>query len=202
MSFQVKSQRLESNGRPVTYIESPNRGGNLRPLYLIMHYTAGGSAEGAISWFKDPRAKASAHLVIGRDGEVTQMVPFNRVAWHAGRSSWNELEGMNSYAIGIELANAGKLRKNEQGDWVNWASNKVPPAEVTVATHKDETTPAGWQLYTSEQLEAALGVAMALHEAYRFLDILGHEDVSPRRKVDPGPAFPMISFKSKVLGRQ
>ena len=108
---------------------------------------------------------------------------------------------MNKFSIGIELVNAGKLRKNAGGKWVNWALNEIPENEVTLAKHKHEQEQAGWHEYTEAQIDAALKAAIALHAAYEFTDILGHDDISPGRKVDPGPLFPMISFKSKVLGR-
>lgn len=200
MGFDVKGHRLRRDGENVRFVATPNQGGKVQPLYLIMHYTAGPTAAGAISWLANPAAKASAHLVIDRDGTVTQMVPFDRVAWHAGKSRWQDLEGMNSYSIGIELANAGKLEK-VGGKWVNWSGKAVPDAEVMEATHKHETTPAGWHTYPPAQIEASIEVAAALNEAYHFLDVLGHEDVSRGRKVDPGPAFPMRSFESRVMGR-
>ena len=143
MVYDVQSHRLRQAGKPVPFQESPNKGGAVRPLYLIMHYTAGTSADGAIKWLADARAKASAHLVVDRSGSVTQLVPFNRIAWHAGKSRWNELDGMNAFSLGIEIVNAGKLRRNERGQWVNWASTIIPDEEVTVATHKNESSATG-----------------------------------------------------------
>lgn len=199
--YEVQKHFLHKDGTPVSFIKSPNGGSSVRPLYLIIHYTAGTTADGAISWFKNSAAKASAHLVIDRKGVATQMRSFNQSAWHAGKSTWNELEGMNSFSLGIELVNAGKLTKTESGDWVNWAKNKITSSEVIVATHKHESSPAGWHNYSPEQIEAVVDIGMALHAAYGFLDVLGHEDVSPHRKVDPGPAFPMSSVQSRILGR-
>jgi N-acetylmuramoyl-L-alanine amidase len=201
--MDVNNHRLlKDDGNAVTFDSSPHQGGNVNPIYLIMHYTAGVSASSAISWFNNPIAKASAHLVIDRDGTITQMVPFNRIAWHAGKSEWGHLKGMNKYSIGIELACAGKLRKRENGTWVSWSGAVIPTSEVTVAKHKDEDGTAGWHEYTEAQIEAAIKAGLALHREYDFDDVLGHDDVSPGRKVDPGPLFPMISFRSKVLGRQ
>lgn len=202
--MKIEQHRLVQDGSSfaVGFRESPNRGGALRPRFLIMHYTAGIGAGGAISWLCDPQAKASAHFVIARaDGAVTQLVDGNRVAWHAGQSAWNGLQGLNQHSIGIELDNAGKLRR-EGGKWVNWAKRAVPDDEVVELTHKQETTPAGWHTYSAVQIESAIEVALALHAAYRFEDILGHEDIAPGRKSDPGPAFPLASFASRVLGRQ
>ena len=202
--MQIEKHRLvrgESRFN-VQFRESPNRGGALKPRFLVMHYTAGMGAGGAITWLCDPQAKASAHFVIDRvTGAVTQLVDGNRVAWHAGQSEWNGLQGLNQFSIGIELDNAGKLRR-EGGKWVNWAKRVVPDEEVVELTHKHETSPTGWHTYSAIQIEAALEVALALHAAYGFEDILGHEDISCGRKTDPGPAFPLSSFAARVLGRR
>lgn len=109
---------------------------------------------------------------------------------------------MNRYSIGIELVNAGRLRRTEAGDWLSWASVKIPPQDVLVAKHKAETVEAGWHVYPEPQISAALQVAVALHAAFGFEGILGHEDVAPGRKVDPGPAFPLASLSGRVLGRR
>ncbi len=199
--YEVKRHLLHFDSRPVDFVELPNGSSTVRVLYLIIHYTAGTTADGAISWFQNPMARASAHLVIGRDGQVTQMRPFNRSAWHAGKSRWNELENLNSHSLGIELVNAGKLQKTDAGKWINWAEREIPAAEVIVATHKHESSAAGWHIYTPQQIEATVAVGVALNAAYDFLDVLGHEDISPGRKVDPGPAFPMIGVQSRILGR-
>lgn len=185
----------------VSFVDTKNYSNSVAPLYLIMHYTAGITADSAISWFQDPKAEASAHLVIDRNGEITQMVPFNRRAWHAGESRWGKLESMNQYSIGIELVNAGKLRRNPSGEWVNWKGKVIPSDDVTVAIHKNEKSEAGWQEYTEAQVEAALRVGTLLHSVYDFTDVLGHDDVSPERKVDPGPLFPLEGFRSRILGR-
>lgn len=188
-------------GETVRFEKSPNQSLPLSPIYLILHYTAGPTLDGAVSWFLKREARASAHLVIGRDGQIVQMVAFNKKAWHAGTSSWGNLDSMNQYSIGIELVNAGKLRKRSDGRWINWANNVIPDDEVTLAIHKNETTQAGWHEYTEAQINAAIEAASLLNATYHFTDVLGHDDVSPGRKVDPGPLFPLNSFRSIVLGR-
>ena len=108
--MKIDNHRLiADNGQPVRYVETPNHGGVMTPEYLVMHYTAGSSAESAVAWLCNPEAKASAHLVIGRDGSITQLAAFNRSAWHAGQSRWAGRNSLNAFSIGIELDNAGKL---------------------------------------------------------------------------------------------
>lgn len=200
MSFSVRNHTLELNGDAVEFVPTTNQGGAFRPQYLVLHYTAGMTGAGAVAWLAQPASQASAHLVIDRNGNVTQMVRFNRIAWHAGRSEWAGLEGMNRHSIGIELVNAGRLIK--VGDtWQNWAGNVIPADQVVEAPHKHGNVVAGWHAYPAAQIKVALEVALALHSAYGFYDVVGHEDVSRGRRVDPGPAFPMLSFAAKVLGR-
>ena len=79
--MKIVNHRLrEDDGRALGFVVSPNKGGKIEHKYLVIHYTAGRSAESSVNWFANPEAKASAHLVIGRDGSVTQQVPFNRIA--------------------------------------------------------------------------------------------------------------------------
>ena len=108
---------------------------------------------------------------------------------------------MNKYSIGIELVNAGKLQKRADGAWVTWSKKVIPDDEVVLLTHKNESKETGWHIFTEKQINAAIEVASALHEKYEFTDILGHDDSAPSRKIDPGPAFPLGSFSSVVLGR-
>jgi len=190
------------DGTPYPYRPSPNTNGKLDELYyLVMHYTAGPNAEQAVNWLINPAARASAHLVIGRDGSITQLVKFDAIAWHAGQSSWDGLNGLNKYSIGIELDNAGPLTRSGN-QWRAWFSGGVyEDNQVIEAIHKNRSTSQGWLLYTPEQLYAALEVSALLVQHYQLRDILGHEDIAPRRKTDPGPAFPMDAFRSKLFGR-
>jgi len=87
--MKIRNHRLTlDDGNALTYLASPHAGATIAPRFLVIHYTGGSSAAGTISWFQSPQSKVSAHLVIARDGKVTQMVPFNREAWHAGQSRW------------------------------------------------------------------------------------------------------------------
>jgi hypothetical protein len=106
----VEDLLRNDDGSPLAFKASPNRGGSFAhglPDTLVVHFTAGRSAESSVRWLTDKRAKASAHVVIGEDGAITQLVPFNVVAWHAGTSKWKAREGLNRYSIGIELDNPG-----------------------------------------------------------------------------------------------
>jgi N-acetylmuramoyl-L-alanine amidase len=199
--MQIRRHRLHfDNGEAVRYAESPNRGGEFSPRFLIMHYTAGSSFDSSLNHMTRRDAGASAHLLIGRDGAIAQLVPFNRVAWHAGISRWQGLSGLNSHSIGIELDNAGPL--DRQGErWCAWFGRACPDDEVTVARHKNGGARRGWQAYSEAQIATALEAASAICRHYRLADVLGHDDIAPDRKSDPGPAFPMASFRSAVLGR-
>ena len=79
------------------------------PDMIVLHYTAGVSAASSADYLVRPEVKASAHLVIGRDGRIFQLVPFHVEAWHAGRSRYTGREGLNRFSIGIELDNLGRL---------------------------------------------------------------------------------------------
>ncbi len=184
----------------VPFAASPNVGGELKARYLVMHFTAGGSAESSIRHLTKPGAKVSAHLVIGRDGAITQLVPFDRVAWHAGKSRWDGLVGMNKHAIGIELVNPGPLKRLASGKFQAWFERTYDPAvdDILVARHSNGGEPLGWLTFTAAQLDAALEASQAIFAAYPIREIVGHDDISPGRKVDPGPAFPMPNFKSHL----
>src|SRR5437868_7138213 len=89
-------------GTNVRFIQTPNTSGafsNGLPDTIIIHYTAGSSAESSVKTLTTPSAKASAHMVIGRDGSITQLAPFNIVTWHAGESAYGTRSGFNKYAI-------------------------------------------------------------------------------------------------------
>jgi len=200
--MKILRHRLhDDQGNALPFELTPNHGGALEPEYLVLHYTAGRDAESSIRWFKNKDANASAHLVIGRDGSVTQMVSFDRIAWHAGISRWEDRVGLNTYSIGIELDNPGKLRRRGNR-WYSWFEQAYDDDRVVEAVHKNESEPAGWHNFTPKQIDVALEVSFLLIKKYKLKDVLGHEDIAPGRKTDPGPAFPMASFCSHLLGRR
>lgn len=166
---------------------SPNRSGPFtanRPDLIVIHYTAGSTLDGAVSWLKSLDSKASAHLVIGKDGRVVQMVPFDEIAWHAGVSSYQGSPSVNHRAIGIELVNRGY---------------GVPAGSGKLLTHKNESIPRWWDLYQDAQIDSLIAVCKAIRKVYPIVNIVGHDDVAPSRKQDPGPAFPWPQFRLRVL---
>ncbi len=161
--MQIKHNLLyNSDGTQVGFRPTPNKGNVISPIYIVMHYDAAPNATSAINWMTDPKSQISAHLHISRDGVVTQLVPFNQKAWHAGVSKWRGLTGLNSYSIGIELQNTGT------------------------------------QQYTDVQISAAIEVCKTLIANYPIKEIIGHSDIAPGRKPDPGPQFPWAKFKPLI----
>ncbi len=197
----INHRLYHDDDEPYPYRETPNRGGIFTPLFLVVHYTAGATAEQAVTWLTQTRAQASAHAVIGRDGSITQLAPFNIITWHAGVSNWKGYKGMNKYAIGLELDNPGPLSHAANGEWVSWFGSRHDPSEVIEAKHKNRTEMQGWLLYSQAQMEATMELSELLVEAYGLEDVIGHDDIAPTRKTDPGPAFPMNSFRSRLFGR-
>lgn len=181
---------------------SPNKSAGIQQKFLLIHYTAGVSAESSVAWLCNPQAKASAHLVIGRDGSIAQLVRFDERAWHAGESQWGLLKGLNQYSIGIELDNEGLLTRRGDGKWV-FGKTVIADDQVILAPHRLDPAAVqrGWKAYPQVQLDVLQEVAAALHAAYQFEAILGHDDVAWPRKSDPGPAFPMETLRARIFGR-
>lgn len=199
--LKIQKHRLVGNG--VAHRDTPNRGGALEARYLVYHYTAGSSLDSAVRSLctRKPSGNASAHLVLGRDGSIVQLAPFNVVTWHAGVSQWDGLVGLNNWSIGIEMDNAGLLRR--VGDqYVAWFGRTYPASEVMLAEHKHGGSIQPWHAYTEAQITRALELAELLAAHYGLGDVLGHEDIARGRKTDPGPAFPLGSLRARVLGRE
>ena len=204
MTFRVKNHRLRAGSSNVKFVGSPNIGGELKPKFLVIHYTASGPDADIARYFSQETANVSAHLVVRRDGSVTQCVPFNVVAWHAGKSQWTDksgarFSGLNTDAIGIEIENWGPINKAADG-WISWTGAAVDGSKVIEARHKFGMPDCGWEVYTPAQLEAEVAAARAICAEYAIEDIVGHDDIAPGRKSDPGPAWDMEAFKAKVRG--
>lgn len=168
------------------FLPTKNHGGKITPRYLIMHFTANGSVSGTVKWFQKQGSEASAHVIIGRDGEVVQMVPFHLRAWHCGQSRWRGIGDLNHYSIGFEMVNWGRL-KYRKGKLISWAQEIIPDDDAV------EVMGDWWQRYPDEQVEVCANLAREIVRAYELEDVLGHHEIAipEGRKSDPGPAFPL-----------
>ncbi|WP_051356582.1 N-acetylmuramoyl-L-alanine amidase [Azorhizobium doebereinerae] len=140
---------------------SPNHGERKSAIdMLVLHYTGMESAEAAIDLLRAPTAEVSCHYVVLEDGSIIQMVPEARRAWHAGVSSWEGKDDINSRSIGIEIVNPG----HELG------YPDFPERQLRSV--------------------AALCQDLIARHAIRADRVLAHSDVAPGRKQDPGEKFP------------
>jgi N-acetylmuramoyl-L-alanine amidase len=195
-----------------TRIDTPNFNddANARTI-IVMHYTAGYTAASAIATFKNPASEASAHFIVGTNGAITQMVATRHVAWHSGFGLYQGRRNVNGFAIGIEIVNPGYHFRNPAGGFLNWDKKPVTAAQLApfpgMVEARDAwvgSAPVFWPRYPETQLRAVEQLTATLLKAYPTItDIVGHRDVDSerRRKVDPGPAFPMPRFKALITAR-
>lgn len=197
----VESHRLVG----VPFVATPNMGGALRAEVAVIHYTVSWPGSAVVRAFESPSVRASAHLVLDLDGSLTQMVPFDRVAWHAGQSSWKGRPGLNGWSLGIEIVNPGPVFPGAGGRATDvngraWAGgyeradkSRLPPQ-----------CPPGWvywATYTEPQYDALERVCRALVRHYGLTEIIGHSDVSPGRKFDPGPMLDMGRIRAAAFAQ-
>ncbi|MCG8672230.1 MAG: N-acetylmuramoyl-L-alanine amidase [Pseudomonadales bacterium] len=199
MSYHIAHHRLLSDHVQHESIEK-HSGQFARglPDTVVLHFSGTGTLQSAINTMLDPEVKASVHLIIGRNGNVVQLLPFDRIAWHAGVSEYQGRKDLNRYSIGIELENAGRLTK--AGDqYVSWFGRTYGEDDVVQAAHANEAEPSFWHRYSEAQISAVLDVCRVLCRDYGITNILGHDEISPQRKVDPGPAFPLDIVRERLL---
>jgi N-acetylmuramoyl-L-alanine amidase len=140
---------------------------------------------------------------------MIQTVPFDHVAYHAGESEWEGYSGLNSWAIGIEIANYGWLPPRPDGSFQRLGANGKPEtprfdaSQVLVADHPNGWPKAhGWELYPDAQRAAVRALCQALLARYPdIVEIVGHDEIAPARKQDPGPALDMAPFRHLVEAR-
>ena len=166
-----------------------NQGGLLiDPKFIVLHYTASRTAKSAIAWFRNRESKVSAHFVIDRDGTVIPCVPTNRIAWTNGVSEWRGFTDLNKHAISVELVNQGPVRPvGNTHQYEDFYGNPVPASDV----YKGEFGPYGyWHKYTEAQVTACNALIDKLASEHPTLEeLVGHSDISPTRKHDPGPSL-------------
>lgn len=140
---------------------SPNFDERDQPISLvILHYTGMESAEAAIDRLRDPGAGVSCHYLVDEDGRVLRMVPEDKRAWHAGQSYWRGMTALNACSIGIELVNPG---------------------------HEH-----GYRPFPDAQIEALIPLLADIKDRHGITrgNVVGHSDIAPARKQDPGELFP------------
>lgn len=211
-NYEIRNGFLYVNGTQVPYYPSPNHGGTIKPRVFVFHDTAGPSLSSAKNWFLNPNAKASAHFVLERDGTLIQMVPTNKSAWHAGKSSWKGVSGVNSFGVGIEIVNPGQLAKSGNV-YIPWYKTPYTDTDIagqgdiregSIKSYKGYSWSGYWMDYTPIQIEKAIGVCQAVVDAYGIAEenCVTHWMISPGRKVDTNPLFPLDAVVSRAFGRK
>ena len=159
----------------ITFDFSPNFSKKKRKTkdikFVILHYTGMQSEIESINRLKNSKFKVSCHYLINRKGKIIQMVKDNNIAWHAGKSKWKKFIDLNRCSIGIELVNRG---------------------------HK-----FGYQDYSKNQINSLLKLCKDLKNKYSIKkeNFLGHSDIAPLRKIDPGEKFPWKKLSKHNFGR-
>ena len=201
--MKIIGHRLTGGPSPIVYKESPNHGGTLSPTLIVLHDTASGlTSEGPVSWLTDPASRVSAHLVVARNGSVTQLVPFDVVAWHAGKSSWKGRSGCNTFSVGIEIVNPGEMTLHASSKSAIGPDRKnYDLLQYNIRPAKDAHHPeAYWMDYTAEQIEAITAICLALRDSYPITAITTHWEIAPGRKVDTNPFFPLEHVRNHLFG--
>jgi N-acetylmuramoyl-L-alanine amidase len=140
---------------------SPNFDERALPVtMLVLHYTGMQDAASALARMTSAEAKVSAHYMVAEDGQIIQMVEEDGRAWHAGKSYWRGLTDINSASIGIEIVNPGH-------EW-------------------------GYRPFPEAQIDAVLWLTRKVVHRHRITrgNVVGHSDIAPVRKQDPGELFP------------
>tara|TARA_B100000941_G_C28474766_1_gene538510 strand:- start:114 stop:833 length:720 start_codon:yes stop_codon:yes gene_type:complete len=157
-----------------TFNFSPNFSKRIRSInlikFVVIHYTGMQSEIASIKRLKSKKSKVSCHYLINKKGEVFQMVPENKIAWHAGKSKWKNFKNLNRNSIGIELTNKG---------------------------HK-----LGYENFSKLQIQSLVTLCKELKRKYKIptSNFLGHSDIAPLRKLDPGEKFPWQKLSFYKIG--
>lgn len=210
--YEVKSHKISD----IWYKQTSNysSGRTITPRFIVMHYTTGWSATSNRDYLLGkaggrPESAVSAHIVIGRDGEIWQICTFDKRAWHAGPSRHGTVKDLNTHSVGIEFVNPGWLRDIGGGRFQDYHKKVLTEAEldarggfVREAHPRVGSGVFAWPNYTDSQVESGKQVVAALIAKYEIQDIASHEEIDTRDwKTDPGPAFPMQTF-TDMLGTE
>ncbi len=197
--MRVKNHKIEG----IPFRQAKSVGGTITPEIVILHDTASRLTKGSAAQYLRTASNVSVHFVIERDGTIEQQVPLNRAAWHAGRSSFNGRSGCNDFSIGIEMVNPGIMDAVAGGGGIAWYGEIFSPTDYVIGPAETPMHGAGvWMGYTPEQIEAVETLLRALFNGIPTLkDITTHWYVSPGRKVDTNPLFPLDQIRARILGR-
>jgi N-acetyl-anhydromuramyl-L-alanine amidase AmpD len=203
MRFEIRNDLLMVGGVAARFVPARDVGGRIVPTLIVLHDTAGGlDAEGSISWLAGNPNKTSAHFVVGRDGAVTQLAAPDRKCNHAGKSSWRGREFCNGFAIGIEIVNPGKLLARGDGAVADFGKVYDRAQYGIGCCSTPEHGDGYWMPYTPEQMAAVEQLVAALGAAYPSIkEVVGHHDISPRRKVDPTPLMDWPRMRAALAAR-
>ena len=144
---------------------------NIRDIkFIIFHYTGMKKEIDAINQLINQKSKVSSHYFIKKNGEILTLVPDLYISWHAGISSWKKYKSINKYSIGIEISNPGHDNKYKE--------------------------------FSKKQINSILKLTKFLIKKYKIKSsfILGHSDIAPDRKKDPGEKFPWKYLSKYKIG--
>ena len=137
--------------------------------FIILHYTGMQKEKNAIKRLTDANSKVSCHYLITSSGEIINLVPDLYISWHAGKSTWKKIKSLNSSSLGVEISNPG---------------------------HEN-----GYCNFKKKQIKSIIILISSLKKKYKIKNqnILGHSDIAPDRKKDPGEKFPWKFMHDKKL---
>ncbi len=216
MPCEIKAHRTYRDGKAVAFQQTKNIGGPIVPKVIVLHDTAGHlHGRDSIVWLRGGPGQSqnsSAHVVIGRDGTITQLAAFNVKTWHAGISNWRGRANLNGWAVGIEIVNpGGPLRPLGNGRYqgIDLIDTKADPSLKVRTGVFPPLTPDGkavpatagyWLEHSPEQIDAVVELCRALVAAYPTItEIVTHWMIAPTRKVDTNPLFPLDEVRRRVF---
>lgn len=188
----------------VPFNQAKHQRGQIKPSIVVLHDTASRIETGNSARFlQENDVRVSVHFVVERDGSVEQQVAVNRGANHAGKSHYHGLDHVNNFSIGIEIVNPGRMTDAGAGRARTWFKQTFDMAEYDI---QEITTPEHghgfWMDYTDAQIDTVIDLLTGLFGYVPTLkDIVSHWYVSPGRKVDTNPLFPLDHIKARVMGR-
>lgn len=167
-----------------------------KPIYIVLHYTSGCTSKKAFRALSNFFRPVSAHYLISANGAISQLVDESKRAWHAGKSSWKKNDQLNSYSIGIEIVNPGFSEVGQDPCTENVDIWNLKNGRQVLGS------PYLWYSFTQAQVESVINLCKEIMTRYdiRPENIIGHSDIAPGRKVDPGPLFPWQELAQHGIG--